>query len=224
MSPRVVVASLLVLSVAIPLIREGVKLIGFESIEATTATLLKELTADPDARRKRQKQIEDTLALLRPWTAEPGVAVRARLATASLNETMDDLVRAESSVVDLLTVDPASGGAWLALARLRWRRAEPFTRTQSALIMSQTIAPREAGVMSARLAFVLGLWELLPPNEQRFAINQLMDLGEQLEPKTKRRLRDIISAKPKETREALRSELATRGGDRSKSWTRDIGL
>ena len=56
MSPRVVVASLLVLSVAIPLIREGVKLIGFESIEATTATLLKESTADPDARRKRQKQ------------------------------------------------------------------------------------------------------------------------------------------------------------------------
>jgi hypothetical protein len=77
--------------------------------------------------------------------------------------------------------------------------------------------------MVARSIFLLRLWELLPSDEQRFAVNQLVELGGRFDAAQTRQLQAIITQKPEATRQALKQQFSARGAN-DQAWMRGVGL
>lgn len=223
MSPRVVATSAVVMVAGLLLCIEGLDLLRFESVEAAAQSLSEQTVKDSNDRLMRKRRIDEALLQLQPWASKEGFADRARRASGLLAAASEDRSRLETSVIDLLATEPASGRQWLALAQLRWRRGAPMAEVLGALQMSNVTEPREANTMSLRLPFVLRLWELLPEDEQRLAVNQLVELRGRLDHDTLKEIRAILATKSEATREALRAEFAARGV-RDRAWWHAIGL
>jgi hypothetical protein len=223
-SARAIATSLVIAAIALALIAKGVELLRFETAEvAATAILAREPGADEASREARRREIQRAIPLVAAWTATPGLAGRARRVKGLLTEALDGAAAAEPDLIDLLAVSPTAGRLWLNLAILRWRRGAPLEQALDALQMSSLTQPREFETMVARSLFLLRLWEFLPSDEQRFAVNQLVELNGRFNAEQMRQLQAIIAKKPEATRQALRQEFFARGAQ-DQALARGLGL
>ena len=222
-SARAIVTSLVIAAIALALIAKGVELLRFETAEdAAMAILAREAGADEASRDARRREIQRAIPLVAAWTATPGLAGRSRRVKGLLTEAAEGAA-AESDVIDLLAVTPTAGRLWLNLAILRWRRGAPPEQVLDALRMSSLTQPREFETMVARSLFLLRLWEFLPSDEQRFAVNQLVELNGRFNAEQTRQLQAIIAGKPEATRQALKQQFSARGVQ-DQAWVRGLGL
>ena len=222
-SARAIITSLVIAAIALGLIAKGVELLRFETAEdAAMAILAREAGADEASRDARRREIQRAIPLVAAWTATPGLAGRSRRVKGLLTEAAEGAA-AESDVIDLLAVTPTAGRLWLNLAMLRWRRGAPPEQVLDALRMSSLTQPREFETMVARSLFLLRLWEFLPSDEQRFAVNQLVELNGRFNAEQTRQLQAIIANKPEATRQALKQQFTARGVQ-DQAWVRGLGL
>jgi hypothetical protein len=236
MSPRFLATFFLVALLAAAALIAGAALLRFEAVDAETQQLLQELARedplqdqDPsrhkaeggDARALRAQRIADALRLLQPWTSRDGMAAEARWTSSALVAFIDP-ARVESSVIDVLAVEPTSGSQWLLLARQLWRRGAPMAQVLGAIQMSTVTEPHEVSAMARRLPLLMQLWELLPDDRRRLAVNLLIELRGGADPGARQEIAAILANKSPAMRDALKTQLAARGGDRA--WWRDIGL
>ena len=223
-SARAIVTSLVIAAIALALIAKGVELLRFETAEVeATAILAREPGADEASREARRREIQRAIPLVAAWAATPGLAGRARRVKGLLTEALDGAAAAEPDLIELLAVSPTAGRLWLNLAILRWRRGAPLEQVLDALQMSSLTQPREFETMVARSLFLLRLWEFLPSDEQRFAVNQLVELNGRFNAEQMRQLQAIIAKKPEATRQALRQEFFARGAQ-DQALARGLGL
>jgi hypothetical protein len=220
-SARAIATSLVIVAIAVALIVKGVELLRFEAAETVAQAILasEEGAASREARRR---EIQQAIPLVAAWTATPGLASRARRVKGLMMEATDGAA-VEPQLIELLAVTPTAGRLWLNLAILRWRRGAPLEEVLDALQMSKLTQPREFETMVARSLFLLRLWELLPSDEQRFAINQLVDLSGRFNAAQTERLQAIVAKKPEATRQALKQQLSARGA-KDQAWMRGLGL
>jgi len=222
-SARAIITSLVIAAIALGLIAKGVELLRFETAEdAAMAILAREAGADEASRDARRREIQRAIPLVAAWTATPGLAGRSRRVKGLLTEAAEGAA-AESDVIDLLAVTPTAGRLWLNLAMLRWRRGAPPEQVLDALRMSSLTQPREFETMVARSLFLLRLWEFLPSDEQRFAVNQLVELNGRFNAEQMRQLQAIIAGKPEATRQALKQQFSARGAQ-DQAFARGLGL
>ncbi len=77
--------------------------------------------------------------------------------------------------------------------------------------------------MIERLLFCVSLWELLPSDEQRLRMNELVELDGRIDVRRGQKLKEIIEKKPDATRFAIAEELAHRGA-LDRPWARALGI
>jgi hypothetical protein len=223
-SARAVATSVLIIALALALIAKAVELLRFEVAEASArAILVSEASADAASREARRRAIRQAIPLIAAWTATPGVTARARRAKGLMIEASEGSDAVEPELVDLLTATPTAGRLWLNLAFLRWRRGAPLPQILAALQMSNVTQPREFETVVAHALFVLRLWELAPSDEQRLAVNQLVELNGRFDAAQTQQLQAIIAQKPEATRRALKQQFAARGA-KDQPWLRALGL
>jgi hypothetical protein len=220
-SARAIATSLVIVAIALALISKGAELLRFEAAEAAAQAIL-ESEADAASREERRRQIRQAIPLVAAWTATPGLAGRSRRIKGVMMETAE-VAAIEPQLIDLLAVAPTEGRQWLNLAILRWRRGAPLKEVLDALQMSKLTQPREFETMVARSLFLLRLWEFLPSDEQRFAVNQLVELNGRFDAAQTQQLQAIIAKKPEATRQALKQQFSARGA-KDQAWARGLGL
>jgi len=223
LSPRAVLTSIFILGVASCLVVNGLDLLRFEAVDAATQAILRQEAKDDESRAARRSELERSAPLVSAFTHTLGVEGRARRDLALLNAALDGDATTEADLGALLATTPTSGRLWLDLALARWRRGAPLRETLSALQMSEVAQPHEAETMVERVIFALRIWELLPKDEQRQAITQLVELDGRFEPAALQRLQAVLAKKPAETKAALRDELAARGAA-ARPFVRTLGL
>jgi hypothetical protein len=223
-SARAVATSIVIAAIALALIANGVELLRFETAEAAAmAILAREAGADEASREALRREIQRAIPIVAAWTATPGLAGRSRRVKGLLTEAAKGPASVEPDLIDLLAVTPTAGRLWLNLAILRWRRGAPPEQALDALRMSGLTQPRELETMVARSLFLLRLWEFLPSDERRFAVNQLVELNGRFDAEQMRQLQAIIAGKPEATRQALKQEFSSRGAQ-DQAFARGLGL
>ena len=89
--------------------------------------------------------------------------------------------------------------------------------------MSNVTEPREFQTMIDRSIFLLRLWELLPSDERRLVVNQLIELNGRFDAAQTQQLQAIIAKKPEATRQTLKQQFSARGAQ-DQAWVRALGL
>ncbi len=223
-SARAIATSVVVGAVALALIAKGVELLRFEAAEASARAILAgEPGRDAASREARRLAIQQAIPAVAAWTATPGLAGRSRLTKGLMVEAAAGAAAVEPELIETLAVTPTAGRLWLNLAILRWRRGAPLPRILDALRMSQVTEPREFQTMVARSLFSLRLWELLPSDGQRLAVDQLAELNGRFDAAQARQLQEIVAQKPEATRQALKQQFSARGVN-DRGWLRALGL
>jgi hypothetical protein len=222
-SARAILTSLVIAAIALALIAKGVELLRFETAEAAAMAILAREAGDEASREARRREIQQAIPLVAAWTATPGLAGGSRRVKGLLTEAAEGAAAAvEPDLIDLLAVTPTAGRLWLNLAIARWRRDAPLEQVLDALRMSSLTQPREFETMVARALFLIRLWEFLPSDEQRFAVNQLVELNGRFDAARTRQLQAIIARKPEATRQALKQQFFARGAQ-DQAWLRGLG-
>ncbi len=221
---RSLLTSLCLIALAVAAIAKGVDILRFEASDAAVQARLQQPTAkDPAAVKAQRRQIFAVMASLRPWTSTSGLSVKAREDVVFLSRAADVDKAIESNLIELLTLNPTAGASWLDLAVLLRSRDAPLPQVLAALQMSSLTFPREQETMTERTLFCLELWQSLPADEQRRALNQLAELQGRLEPADLQQFREELGAKPEAIRVNLVRELAARGAA-DPGWLRALGL
>ena len=83
--------------------------------------------------------------------------------------------------------------------------------------------PREFETMVARSLFLLRLWEVLPSDEQRFAVDQLVELNGRFNAAQIATIASDHRAKAGGDRQALKQQFSARGAQ-DQAWLRALGL
>jgi len=161
---------------------------------------VKELGLEPANVRER----------LGPFVDDPALGFLARRKTLELDRSDDAPARA-ASLEALLGLTPLSGDAWLELARVRLGAGYGLEKVASALAMSNVAAPNEAHVMAARAAFGLPLWRLLPPEERRSLIADLIGGWQFVGEAQRQALRAVFLTASEATRDEARAALGLAG-------------
>jgi hypothetical protein len=223
-SARAIATSVVMIAVALALIAKGVELLRFEAAEAAAGAILaSEAAEDAAGREARRREIQQAIPLVAAWTATPGLAGRSRRAKGLMIEAAAGAAAVEPELIYLLAVKPTAGRLWLNLAIARWRRGAPPRQILDALRMSNVTEPREFETMVPRALFLVRLWELLPSDEQRLAVNQLVELNGRFDAAQAQQLQAIIAKKPEATRQALKQQISARGAQ-DQAWARALGL
>ncbi len=223
-SARAIATSLVVIAVAFALIAKAVELLRFEAAEASARAILASAAGkDAAGHEASRREIQQAIPLVAAWTATPGLEGRSRRLKGLMVEAAEDDSTIESELIDLLAVTPTAGGLWLNLAIARWRRAAPWPQVLDALQMSNVTEPNESQTMINRSIFLLRLWELLPSDERRLVVNQLIELNGRFDAAQAQQLRAIIAKKPEATRQTLKQQFSERGAQ-DQAWVRALGL
>ena len=223
-SLRNIATSMVVSAVALALMAKGAELLRFEAAETSAqAILASEAGQDAVGREARRHAIEQAIPVVAVWTAIPGLAGRARRIKGLMIEAAEGAAAVEPELSGTLAVTPTAGRLWLNLAILRWQRGAPLPQILDALQMSNVTEPREFQTMVARSFFLLRLWELLPGDEQRLAVDQLIELNGRFDAAQTQQLQAIIARKPEPTRKALKQQFSARGAQ-DRAWLRALGM
>jgi hypothetical protein len=223
-SARAIATSVVVGAVALALIAKGVDLLRFEAAEASArAILASEPGKGAAGGEARRLAILQAIPAVAAWTATPGLAGRARLTKGLMVEAAAGAAAVEPELGETLAVTPTAGRLWLNLAILRWRRGAPLPQILDALQMSEVTEPREFQTMVARSLFSLRLWEVLPSDEQRLAVDQLIELNGRFDAAQSQQLQAMIAQKPEPARQALKQQFSARGA-KERAWLRALGL
>jgi hypothetical protein len=110
---------------------------------------------------------------LAPFASDRTVGFLARTKALELDRSLGAEARI-AALSDLLSLTPLSGGAWLELARARLGAGAGIEKAASALAMAKLSAPNEAQAMAARAVFGLPLWRLLPPEDRKYLLDDLI--------------------------------------------------
>jgi hypothetical protein len=153
---------------------------------------------DTDAVETRAQQ-------LRAWTGVAGIGSTALKALVRAKSSPD--WKAAESQGDglhaLVAIKPLSSVDWLALARTELATGQPKEQILDALMFSWVTGPNEGYVMAERGIMAVSLWEILPPDLKTRAA---MDLANS-EILDSRKLRIVLSIKPKDVRDEVRRAL-----------------
>jgi hypothetical protein len=161
------------------------------------------------------------------WSAQGRSAVEPAIAEASFDvlgmrgaarrslAPADNFEAASKQAIEnVLQIEPTNGLYWVGLAEALQDEGAAPASVLAAVQMSAATQPREAATMATRATFLLSIWETLPQSYQRLAIANLAQLGSHLPAVEQNRIRDIVAAKPEETRKAMRDALLEKtGGD-----------
>jgi hypothetical protein len=223
-SLRSIATSLCVIALALAAIAKGVDILRFEALDAAVQASLQQPAAkDPAALKAQRRQIFATMASLRPWTSTSGLSVKAHEDVLFLSKAADVDKPIEANLIELLTVNPTAGASWLDLAVLLRSRDAPMPQILKTLQMSSLTFPREQETRTERTLFCLELWQSLPADEQRRALNQLAELKGRLDDAELQQFREELEAKPEAIKANLVRELAARGAA-DPSWLQALGL
>lgn len=224
-SARAVATSLFVMAVALIAVAKGVELLRFEADEAGAQRVLtaKRETEKGAGAASRGGDLKNALSQIDAWLETPGLSERAHLARAQLIATLQRSDASEAELIALTAAAPTAGGYWLDLAIARWRRGAPLQQVLDALQMSNLTHPREYQTMVARALFLMRLWEFLPQEERRLAVNQLAELDGRIEAARLQELQAIVAKKSSETQQELKAEFSARGA-LDRPWAQALGL
>jgi hypothetical protein len=170
-----------------------------------------------------------------PHKAEEALAVRWPLRGAALErqalveEASWRAGRSDGDTLDrvltgLLAVRPAYGAGWAALANLRLARGAAIEDVIRCLDLSAWTAPRENGVMLARVDLGLRIWERLDAPRQISIVADLVGIGAILQEPQMARLRPLLLTRTDEERAALAALVRTRSGGELPGWAQWLGL
>lgn len=151
----------------------------------------------------------DAEARLRPFVSDPVVGAKARLDLLRLAPS-DPTHRADD-LVQLLSVAPLNGGAWLDLAIARRASSQPADSVATALAMSTLTWPNEALTMAGRVQFAAPFWSILPPDVRRALIEDVVSGWPAIDEKGRARLATIWGADVDGPHEDIRAALLTHG-------------
>ncbi|WP_319843886.1 hypothetical protein [Terrihabitans rhizophilus] len=170
-----------------------------------------------------------------PRTAEEALAVhwplrgvalerQAGIEEASWRAGRDDGAVLEQVLKELLAVRPGYGAGWAALANLRLARGAAIEDVIRCLDLSAWTAPRENGVMLARVDLGLRIWERLDGPRQLSIVADLVGIGAILQEPQMARLRPLLLTRTDEERAALSALVRTRSGGELPGWAQWLGL
>ncbi len=223
-SLRSTLTSLCLIALALAAIVKGVDMLRFEALDAAVqASLHQPEPNNPAALKAQRRQNFAAMAALRPWISTAGLSVKAREDVLFLSRAADIDKATEANLIELLTRNPTAGAAWLDLAVLLRSRDAPLSQILAALQMSSLTHPREQETMTERTLFCLELWQSLPADEQRRALNQLAELQGRLDPAELQQFKEELEDKPEAIKQQLTRELAARGAV-DPGWLRALGL
>jgi hypothetical protein len=130
----------------------------------------------------------------------------------------------EANLERLLSVRPAYGPGWIALANLRLARGASMERVIAAADMSSWVAPRESAVMLARVDLGLRIWEELDAARRISLVHDLVAIGPMLSETEMARLRPLLLTRVPEEIEELSGMVRARGGGGLPGWAEWLGL
>ena len=116
---------------------------------------------------------QDAETRLRPFADDPGVDLRARRDLQRLAPKPEQDARL-AEIEDIVTLAPASGGAWLDLSNARSDARVGPEGVLAALALSSLVGPNEAHLMAGRGAAAASLWSDLPPESRRRFVSDLL--------------------------------------------------
>lgn len=116
----------------------------------------------------------------------------------------------------LLSVTPADGAAWLALAQAEADAGMPADRVVRALAMSSLTAPSESRVMTGRAVFTLQIWNSVPPEARSVFISDLVWDFANFSKDQIAYIRAVLGNFPADARKRIAADLRAAGkrGDR----------
>jgi hypothetical protein len=128
------------------------------------------------ARAGLGSQDEQQVGPVRAWIGAPGLAAAAMRASFTQMTDAADLDGARKRADELsafLAVRPLSSADWLSLAEMRLVAGQAQTDVLAALRMSHIAGPNEGSIMWQRGLFGMMVWELLPPDARKRAIDDV---------------------------------------------------
>ena len=158
-----------------------------------------------------------------PWVDVSGLAFAAReYALTSVDNSSDDktIRKRHDELAAMLAIRPLSSYYWLELAGIRVAAHEVPAKTIEALELSAMTGPNEGYLITQRGLVGIWQWEVLPPEVQKRAVNDLM--ARQLSESKLAWLRKTLSGKTEQVRQEIRFALQAQGF--SKSNLTGIGL
>src|SRR5438045_3584019 len=127
------------------------------------------------ARAGLSSKDEQQVGPVRAWIGAPGLtaaAMRASFTEMTDAADLDGAHKRADELTALLAVRPLSSADWLSLAEMRLVAGQAQTDVLAALRMSHIAGPNEGSIMWQRGIFGLLIWELLPPDALKQAINE----------------------------------------------------
>ena len=154
---------------------------------------------------------DDQIEAMRPWTAVPGLAFSALQSSLHYVKDRNDLKETTTrrdGLIEILGVRPLSSEYWLWLSDMRWVTGSPASKVAEAMAFSALTGANEYDIMVQRGIYGLAHWEILPPELQSRAANDLVaasltDIGYTATSEIRR----ILSAKSADVRQQIRTAL-----------------
>ena len=146
------------------------------------------------------------------WVEVPGLAFAAREYALTLVDSASDdrtIRKRRDELTAMLAIRPLSSYYWLELAEIRIAAHEVPTKTIEALELSAMTGHNEGYLITQRGLVGIWQWEVLPPEVQKHAINDLMAM-----PISDRKLawlRKTLSEKTEQVRQEIRLALQAQG-------------
>jgi hypothetical protein len=166
----------------------------------------------PSATVDSPADFQQRMVRLRSFEDQPVIAQTARDFALTAALRADPLTPAvvEDAVDDVLAAAPALTRAWLLLAAVRLDQGQPPEAVLAAFRMSVLTGSHEGEVMAKRAVFGLSNWEIFPEDDRRALVRDVLAAMQDRD--WSARLREVIAAKPDETREEFRQLLTGLGG------------
>jgi hypothetical protein len=187
---------------------------GFESL--TTALMIAALSLGAmfgGASLLRLSLVETRGAgagAFRPLLEDRVVGAAAGIDLSIAEPTAAPAVRARD-LEHLLARAPAHAGAWLDLAMARRAAGDDISTVLDALRVSTLTGPREARLMSGRVAFALPFWAALSDDLKMRLISDLAGVGPYLEVSERNLVGALIAVQAPADIEQICGELSRRG-------------
>ena len=122
------------------------------------------------------------------------------------------LPAAAEAVSNVLRVWPFAGAYWARLAEIRAASGSDIRSVIAAYQMSVLVAPFDGDMMVARQALGVQLWDVLPMDDQRSVLTDLVSVWNARPAELTSRLRKATASLSPGGRKTLKAELKARSG------------
>jgi hypothetical protein len=159
---------------------------------------------------------QDNVGAVRSWIGAPGLAAAAMRSSLTQMRDVADLDGAgkrADELAALVAIRPLSSGDWLSLAEMQLAAGQSRTDILAALRMSELAGPNEGSLMWQRGAFGLMIWELLPLDARRQAVDDISGAvaGTPIGNTDLAPANQILTAKSSETKEEITGLIRGKG-------------